>query len=384
MIILWPETAPSPIYETNYSYSFCRDVTKDLTQCELANYQPDTTIQKAFGTTDSLGPICIVRDPEIIISHSAIETMERAIQQIKGVAGPLFNLSDYPGQVASLPYPYVDKFTFAEVAELINKDKNETYIEVANLDPAVVAIHPDVLQNVSRSCPLAELVEIPSVKVVCSGAFVHKFGDYYSAQREDLVDLVPDEVTTVLDIGCARGGYGQMLKTKRPDVHITGVELNPNLAKEAVKIYDKVIQLPLEKADIDMQFDLINMGDVLEHLYDPWEMLAKTTSLLRPGGWLVGSVPNSGHWSIVRQLSMGELEYIPVGLLCISHIRFFTESSLQKSLEDTGYQIEYFERLKPAPTPEGQKIIELLVNTGVGNHDSLLTAELVFRAKLKR
>ncbi len=384
MTIFWPEKIPAPVYETNYSYSFCWEATRDLTKCKLITYRPDSTIGELFGSAKPSQPFCVVCDPEVIISGFAIESMEKAVQKFGEMAGPLFNLSDYPSQVALLPYPYVDRFTFIEVAEILNKNKNEACIETTVLDPAVVAFHPNAIKDIPLSYKLEKLVDIPASKIVCEGALVHKFGDYYSAQREDLVDLVPRNVVTVLDIGCARGGYGQMLKTKRPDIHITGVELNPNLAKEAEKVYDIVIQQPLEEAEFDMKFDLINMGDVLEHLYDPWEMLAKTTSLLKPGGWLTGSVPNSGHWSIVKQLSMGTLEYIPVGLLCVSHIRFFTELSLKKCLTDSGYKIEYFECLKPAPTPTGQKFIELLVNNGVGNQESLLTTELVFRAKLKK
>ncbi len=384
MIIFWPCRASSPIYETHYSYRFCPSATEELTKCRLVTYDAGTTLAEIHNQIASSRPFCIVTDPEIIIPASALEVMENAALETKGIVGPLFNLSDHPGQVASLPFPYVDKFTFIELAQHLKNDKGLEFTESSKLDPGMSVVHPTALKKLPSSTPLKDAPgQSLSKKFVCIGALVHKFGEYYSAQREDLINLVPEKVRDVLDVGCARGGYGRMLKSVRPDIHITGVELNPSLAEEAKRTYDQVVQLPLEEANLDKKFDLVNMGDVLEHLFDPWKMLKKIASLLKPGGWLAGSIPNSGHWSIARQLVEGEFEYIPVGLLCVSHIRFFTESSLVKNLKEAGFEIDVLDRHQPPPTPKGQEFIDALVNSGFGNRESLLTAEIIFRARLK-
>ena len=47
-----------------------------------------------------------------------------------------------------------------------------------------------------------------------------------------------------------------------------------------------------------------------------------------PGGRLVLSVPNVGHWAVVEDLLAGRWDYLPIGLLCYTHYRFFTRRTL--------------------------------------------------------
>ncbi len=384
MIIFWPSKTSSPIYETDYSYRFCYQTTKELTKSNLIYYDETTSIKTALASIKHDSAICIVKDPETIITRPAIKLMEDIALKTNGAVGPIFNISNILRQVAQLPYPYVDKFSLIEVAEILKHNKGTKHNPTSKLDPTLITIPANILENTPLSMPLKN-INISSIpKYISTGALVHKFANYYSAERSDLVELVPSNIKNVLDIGCAQGGYGKSLKQKRPEIHITGLELDSYLAKEAKKVYDKIILKPLEQASFNKKFDLINMGDVLEHLYDPWKMLKKIAKLLKPNGWLIGSVPNNGHWSIVKQLAQGDFEYIPVGLLCISHIRFFTESTLINSLKDAGFQIDYLERQQPTPTPKGKKFIEQLLKNNLGNKESLLTAELIFRAKLSQ
>ena len=40
------------------------------------------------------------------------------------------------------------------------------------------------------------------------------------------------------------------------------------------------------------------------------------------------SIPNVGHYSIVEDLIAGRWDYLPIGLLCYTHFRFFTRHTL--------------------------------------------------------
>ena len=44
--------------------------------------------------------------------------------------------------------------------------------------------------------------------------------------------------------------------------------------------------------------------------------------VLPPGGVVVLSVPNVGHWSVVADLLAGRWDYLPAGLVCVTHLRF--------------------------------------------------------------
>ncbi|MCP4657713.1 MAG: class I SAM-dependent methyltransferase, partial [bacterium] len=110
---------------------------------------------------------------------------------------------------------------------------------------------------------------------------------------------------------------------------VTGVELNPVVAQEAATRLRRVIVGDVLQVEIPGQYDAIVATELFEHLRYPEQFLARMKSLLRPGGRIVLSVPNVGHYSVVEDLLAGRWDYLPIGLLCYTHFRFFTRSTLE-------------------------------------------------------
>jgi SAM-dependent methyltransferase len=131
----------------------------------------------------------------------------------------------------------------------------------------------------------------------------------------------------VLEIGCGDGATGALLE-RRLGCRVTGVELNPVVAARAAGRLTRVIPGDVLAVGIDGTYDLILALELFEHLTDQDAFLAKMRPLLRPGGHLLLSVPNVGHLSLVEDLLAGRFDYVPVGLLCFTHYRFFTRASL--------------------------------------------------------
>lgn len=385
VITLWLEKNPPAVYETAFAYRYCYRKTIEFLATPVLSIAEEISAGSVKTLLEKKGAqaALVVTDPEAVISPEALEIL--CMHSSNAVlVGPVFNETNFPAQQAILPFPYLDAFTFAETAAELARGHGKKTVTVSTLDPTCFLVTAKTLSQLPSDTPLEEIPSLPGLtKLVALGALVHRFGNYYASARKDLVGLVPEEATKILDIGCAKGGFGRTLKKHRPEVYLVGVELNSILAEKARQIYDLVITDPIEKAKLPHDFDLVNMGDVLEHLYDPWEVLTKIVHLLRPGGWLIGSVPNANHWTILRQLLLGEFEYIPVGLLCVSHIRFFTEKTLKKALQEAGFVLETLEHQKFSPTPKGKEFIQKLLSQGLGDEESLLTAELVFRAQKK-
>ena len=386
-VIVWLKKEPPPIYETIFSYSFCIKKSEELTNCPIVLVPENFTVQKltTLLRTDFPGArfLVVVTWPETILSASAIKLFETHLKPGL-LIGPVFNESLYPQQTVALPYPYLDTKTFSEVATLLISSNRE--IETLVLDPACFAVEIETLKVLP---PNFSVNQIPSYsdlpKRILSGALVHKFTEYYNAKREDLVKLVPPETKYVLDVGCARGGFGRTLKKVFPTITVDGVEINSELARTAQVSYRKVWIGKFEEVNLPSNFyDVVIMGDVLEHLYDPWKALKKVFSVLKPKGWLIVSIPNTSQWTVVRQLLEGEFEYIPLGLLCVSHIRFFTLKSLSKILNECGFFLESIERQKPPPTPSGLLLIEALLKTGLGSREELLTATILIGARKRK
>lgn len=153
----------------------------------------------------------------------------------------------------------------------------------------------------------------------------------------------------VLDVGTATGYVAEALV--RRDCQVTGIEINPEAAKQAEEHCEKVIVEDIENIDVEKEFDegffdVIVFGDVLEHLKDPQQILERFRPLLTPNGYVVASIPNVAHGSVRLALMQGNFQYRPVGLLDNTHLRFFTRDTVELLFNDAGYAIDLLERTK--------------------------------------
>src|SRR5262249_1595784 len=90
------------------------------------------------------------------------------------------------------------------------------------------------------------------------------------------------------------------------------------------------------------RFDVILLGDVLEHLRHPDRVLRRLQPLLVSSGHLVVSIPNVAHGSVRLALLLGRFDYTPSGLLDDTPLRFFPRSSRVSLFEKSGWSVEDF------------------------------------------
>ncbi len=168
----------------------------------------------------------------------------------------------------------------------------------------------------------------------------HEFIDYYGEVRDDILPFLPEGAREVLEVGCGRGVTGRLLQ-ERLGCRVTGVELNPVVAREAARHLHRVIQGDVQMLDLPGPYDAVLALELVEHLPEAEGFLTRIRQLLAPGGRALFSIPNVGHWSIAEDLLAGRWDYLPIGLLCYTHYRFFTRRTLSDWLRRCG--IERFE-----------------------------------------
>lgn len=179
-----------------------------------------------------------------------------------------------------------------------------------------------------------------------------------SASHRLVLEEVPDGAR-VLDVGCATGYLAAEL-TRRGCV-VDGVEFDPAAAEQArrpgrcreVVAGDLESSLTHEAVEAMLGHqrpDVVLCADVLEHLRDPWAVLAWLRTLLAPGGRAVISVPNIAHWTARRALLGGRFDYADFGLFDRTHLRFFTRASAAELARRAGFAV-LAERPVPAPLP---------------------------------
>lgn len=123
----------------------------------------------------------------------------------------------------------------------------------------------------------------------------------YRGPRPDLLRRLKDP-GRVLDVGCNNGAVARALKQRHPNVRIWGLEINQEALELALPVLEQGWALDLDRTDtlkaalVGLEFDHIIAGDVLEHTVRFQEITGVLYEHLGPGGRLIISVPNYGHW----------------------------------------------------------------------------------------
>lgn len=175
--------------------------------------------------------------------------------------------------------------------------------------------------------------------------YLHKDERYFAHARPEMVEMLPADAKTILDVGCSTGQFGRLAKDTLPDIEeVWGIELHRESAMQAEEILERVIVggVPEALESIpDHYFDCVVFNDVLEHLADPEEVLSIVKTKLRPGGYVVASIPNIREFQTLSKLLInGTWEYQDSGILDRTHLRFFTESSIKNMFDRLGFKIE--------------------------------------------
>ena len=164
---------------------------------------------------------------------------------------------------------------------------------------------------------------------------------YHNLLRREILELVPTTARRILDLGCGTGALGKALK-ERQRCYVHGIELNKEAAEQATKSLDLVVCDNLNRYDptrANYRYDCIIFADILEHLISPWSVLQKFSSVLSEGGTIIASIPNMAHPWVISQLQKGLFRYEPSGLLDITHLRFFTKTTIFQMFYRAGLKI---------------------------------------------
>lgn len=138
-----------------------------------------------------------------------------------------------------------------------------------------------------------------------------------------------------LEIGV---GAGEMIAVaKEHGFDVEGLDIRPNYAKQVSNIIDSPVHsVDFSKFKSGKQYDVIVMGDVIEHVTDPIAMLKKASDLLTDDGVMWISTPNfDSAFSLIRK------EKDPMWSVC-QHINYFSKVSLENLMKELGFEaIDY-------------------------------------------
>lgn len=103
---------------------------------------------------------------------------------------------------------------------------------------------------------------------------------------------------SVLDVGANSGELMRLLKQK--GCRVVGVDLSDVAIESAKGKGLRVLKANAEKLPFkDKRFDVVVMREVLTHIHEPAKAIAEARRVLKPEGYLIGSVPHANLERIV-------------------------------------------------------------------------------------
>ncbi|PKO02584.1 MAG: hypothetical protein CVU43_07130 [Chloroflexi bacterium HGW-Chloroflexi-5] len=170
----------------------------------------------------------------------------------------------------------------------------------------------------------------------------------------------------LLDLGCGPGALTEKLFSKGYNV------IAVDGFSEVFQLHDKVkfIELNLEEdwGSLGINYDCIFAVEIIEHLENPYLFIRKCYSLLKPGGYLICTTPNAGHYiSRIMFLTSGVFSlYSPKSFNSTTattlnrklppHKNLFTSWMLKGNLSEAGFMdmqfypsTNFLTGLKPIP-----------------------------------
>lgn len=176
--------------------------------------------------------------------------------------------------------------------------------------------------------------------------YSEKATSYFEHSRSELINFLPEKISLALDVGCANGNFGAMLKSIY-NCEVWGIESDRKAAEESKRKLDTVIhahfnsEMNLAK---NHQFDCIFFNDVLEHMEQPEQALSISKSYLKPNGCVIASIPNIRYYPVILSLlRYQDFKYEDAGVMDKTHLRFFTAKSMVRIFEEAGFLIQRME-----------------------------------------
>jgi SAM-dependent methyltransferase len=160
----------------------------------------------------------------------------------------------------------------------------------------------------------------------------------------------------LLDIGCNEG-RGLTIYA-RNGYTVEGLELNEMAAAVARRKGFAVHTSTLERFAPDTLFDVAVLSNVLEHSLDPAQMLCDVRRILKPGGQVWISCPNSRSWlrSFFNKYWINW--HVPF------HIVHFSPSTLEATLRSTGFTKTQIRQITPSLWVASSAIARMFARRG--------------------
>lgn len=154
--------------------------------------------------------------------------------------------------------------------------------------------------------------------------------EYWFKHDEIKARLIKDkyQVESVLDVGA---GWGRLLLGfKKLGIPCVGIEFSSTATEYCKSIGLDVIATPIERYTPSIQYDLVNMTQVIEHIDKPLDAMKKVYDLLSPDGLVILETGNIG--AMVSKIRGKTWPYYME-----EHVAYYSKETLLRLLTMAGF-----------------------------------------------
>jgi 2-polyprenyl-3-methyl-5-hydroxy-6-metoxy-1,4-benzoquinol methylase len=172
-----------------------------------------------------------------------------------------------------------------------------------------------------------------SVLQKLAGALIYILPTEKAEYDFNIMELDKKETGKILDVGCGNGFFISILKNRGWDVEGLETDL------KAVE-FCKSQGLNAKHGDLHTQnypdntFDAVALAHVIEHVYDPVNLVKEIYRILKPGGQIILATPNSKSWMFNEKFNSNWFSLHSPG-----HVQIFNRKNLCSLLESYGFKI---------------------------------------------
>lgn len=144
------------------------------------------------------------------------------------------------------------------------------------------------------------------------------------------LEQLPHPQARLLDVGCGNGNYLEF--ARRAGWQVQGLDFDPiavaTAREHGLDVFEGTIKVLAGESEC---YDRITLSHILEHVYDPWDVLADCYRLLKPGGVLWLETPNAN--------SNGHKAFGPYwrGLEPPRHLHIFSRKCIRDKMAVIGF-----------------------------------------------
>ncbi|HEX2973126.1 MAG TPA: class I SAM-dependent methyltransferase [Tepidisphaeraceae bacterium] len=164
---------------------------------------------------------------------------------------------------------------------------------------------------------------------------------YEDRVRDEILRMIPSDGHIIGSVGCGTGATEAVLVQQGRQVH--GVDISAEAVERAKpRLTSARVVAADDRAPFsENSLDGLILADIIEHMPRAWDALASYTQAVRPGGWVVISVPNMRNLKVLHQFIFGgDWPEDPTGIFDATHVQVMTRRRLERWCEQAGLHIE--------------------------------------------